>query len=237
MYNNEQIGLAGEVAIADVFNVPIESLYRKRTTQSLIESITPIIPGIFTNENIPQPIAHIAERQNKVDFNLANGGTLSVKTNQKGLGKVAPQVVGQASSTTFFPFFVSIIPATLVPSTYAAKTQLFKVTVFSHIDKMLEIYWSNMFDCDYLIHIYNVLNRANQITNNPKYIVLSKRDSPVWDRQKITFTQNLESWNESNTVKYDGISIGEFQIHNNRDNFKFRFNLDGVTKLIDAGII
>lgn len=237
MYNNEQIGLAGEVAIADVFNVPIESLYRKRTTQSLIESITPIIPGIFTNENIPQPIAHIAERQNKVDFNLANGGTLSVKTNQKGLGKVAPQVVGQASSTTFFPFFASIIPATLVPSTHAAKTQLFKATVFSHIDKMLEIYWSNMFDCDYLIHIYNVLNRANQITNNPKYIVLSKRDSPVWDRQKITFTQNLESWNESNTVKYDGISIGEFQIHSNRDNFKFRFNLDGVTKLIDAGII
>ena len=43
----------------------------------------------------------------------------------------------------------------------------------------------------------------------------------MWEKEKFTFTrQTIEKWNESNTVKYDGISIGEFQVHNNRNCFK-----------------
>ena len=39
--------------------------------------------------------------------------------------------------------------------------------------------------------------------------------------------------NFCNTVKYDGISIGEFQVHKNRECFKFRFNLDNFVKVVE----
>jgi membrane peptidoglycan carboxypeptidase len=70
---------------------------------------------------------------------------------------------------------------------------------------------------------------------DPKFIVFEKTSSPLWDPDKITFTRpTVSDWNESNTVKYeyDGVSIGEFQVHNKRDNFKFRFNMSGINKLI-----
>lgn len=45
----------------------------------------------------------------------------------------------------------------------------------------------------------------------------------------------MKLWNESNTVKYSNVSIGEFQVHNKRNCFKFRFNMDGINKLIESG--
>jgi hypothetical protein len=92
-----------------------------------------------------------------------------------------------------------------------------------------------MFDCDFLIQIFNVVDSNDIPTNDPKYIVIKKTSSPIWDSTKITFTKTtVAEWNESNTVKYeyDGVAIGEFQVHNNRDNFKFRFNMAGIYKLM-----
>lgn len=54
-----------------------------------------------------------------------------------------------------------------------------------------------------------------------------------WDREKFSYTKpTLEEWNESNTVKYDGITIGEFQVHKNRNCFKFRFNMQNLLNLL-----
>ena len=54
-----------------------------------------------------------------------------------------------------------------------------------------------------------------------------------WKKEKFSFTRpTLEEWNESNTVKYDGLSIGEFQVHSNRNCYKFRFNLSNLLKLL-----
>ena len=33
-------------------------------------------------------------------------------------------------------------------------------------------------------------------------------------------------------VKYDGITIGEFQVHKNRNCFKFRFNMQNLLNLL-----
>ena len=95
-----------------------------------------------------------------------------------------------------------------------------------------------MFDCDFLVHIFNVVDSEDEPTSDPKYIVIKKTSSPIWDPSKITFTKTtVAEWNESNTVKYeyDGVVIGEFQVHNNRDNFKFRFNIAGIYKLMTEG--
>ena len=50
-----------------------------------------------------------------------------------------------------------------------------------------------------------------------------------WEKELFSFSQpNISTWNESNSVSYNGISLGEFQVHNNRNCFKFRFNFENL---------
>lgn len=233
MLNNEQVGISAEIAIADIFGVEINSAYRVRGVESIIDSIKPIVLDIFSSQDIPRPSKHIAEGSNDTDFLLIDGKTLSVKTNKQALGKAAPQRIGQASSSTWYNHLAGKLNIPTIPESYAEKVVLFKQIALNRIDELLAIYWRNMFDCDYLVHIFNVVNKDNLPTNSPKYTAFKKTDSPNWDKTKITFTKNsIKEWNESTTVKYDGVTIGEFQVHNNRDNFKFRFNMSGVAKLL-----
>lgn len=83
-------------------------------------------------------------------------------------------------------------------------------------------YWDNLFHCDYLIHFYGFRDHS------VKYVVFDKINPPVFEKNKFSFTRQGHRWNESTTVKYDNISIGEFQVHKNRDCFKFRFNMTGI---------
>ena len=96
-------------------------------------------------------------------------------------------------------------------------------------------YWTFLFHCDYLIYFFDILDNSGKIQQHPKAIVLSKLIPPIWNPDLFSFTQTYSSWNESNTVKYNGVSIGEFQVHTNRDCFKFRFNMEGILKLIESG--
>jgi len=232
--NNETVGISAEIAIADSFGVPITDDYRRRGEPTIIASVGNVVAEAFDNYNIPHPIRHIAEGGNPVDFLLHGGATLSVKTNMKKLGMVAPQRVGQVSSVTYFQHFRKFYD--YIPQTYMEKTVIFKETAIARIDEFMEIYWENLFDCDYLLYFYNVLNGAG-VNRYPDFIVLNKRDTPVWEREKFTFTKTAANWNESCTIKYAGVSIGEFQIHNNRDNFKFRFKMSGILKLSERGEI
>lgn len=231
--NNEQVGICAELAIADTFNVQVNPNYRLRGVPTIANSIRPIIPNIFSSHHIPTPITHIAERQNPIDFLLTEGQTLSVKTNKQSLGKAAPQKIGQTSSSTWFNYLATPLGLTHIPNTYQEKSLLFKQIALNRTCQLLTLYWQNMFDCDYLIHIYNVVDRNDYPTFTPQYVVFTKTSSPIWDPTKITFTKNtVESWNESTTLKYCGISIGEFQVHEHRDNFKFRFNMAGIITLL-----
>lgn len=235
MINNEQIGLSAEIAIANFFKVRISASYRTRGNLEIVDSIQKIIPEIFSSNNIPNPIKHTAELQSAIDFTLFGNKALSVKTNKQKLGKAAPQKIGQASSNTWFNLLAEKLDIAYIPTNYEEKVRLFKIIALTRIDKLLSIYWAYMFDCDFLIHIFNVVYSDDKLTNNPRYVTFKKTKSPIWDPNKITFTKStVAEWNESNTVKYeyDGVPIGEFQVHNNRDNFKFRFNMAGIAKLI-----
>lgn len=164
---------------------------------------------------------------------LQNEKTLSVKTNKQGLGKVAPQKIGQASSKTWFNQLSATLGIANIPDNYNERKKIFKQTVFEKPDLLLSEYWHNLFDCDYLIHFYNIVDRNDNPTNDVKHIVIRKSECPIWDIDKITFTRaNISEWNESNSIKYDGITIGEFQVHNHRDNFKFRFNMASLLLIL-----
>ncbi len=235
MLNNEQIGISVEISISDVFNINLSDKYRCRGVPTIVNTVKPIINNIFVENNIPKPTKHVAENQNSIDFILQNNKTLSVKTNKQKLGKAAPQKIGQASSNTWFTILAERLGIAYIPTAYPEKVKLFKIIALTRIDELLSIYWEYMFDCDFLIHFFNIVDKIDNPTFEPKYIVIKKTCSPIWDPTKITFTKaTVSEWNESNTVKYEyeGVTIGEFQVHNNRDNFKFRFNMMGIYKLM-----
>lgn len=244
--NNETIGISAELAIADVFSVEVSPSYRSRGDEEITESLKDIVCSVFEDCNIPIPVEHIAENQSSIDFILENQETLSVKTNQKKLGKVAPQIIGQPTSETYFDFLQSRfgydvrgeLASRGLPDTYQSRAFLFKEFSINHICEMLSEYWRHIFECDHYIHFYNVLDSQGNISYDAECIVLRNLPAyPKWDSNLIYFTQSLNTWNESNVLKYNGISIGEFQAHNNRNCLKFRFNIKGILEIIKRGLI
>lgn len=233
-YKTEVIGISAEVAIADLFDIKVNDRYRARSSAEVIRRTIPIAEKAFRNFKIPNPAAHIAEDQNPVDFTLANGGTLSVKSNQKSLGKVAPQRIGQPTSHTFWKHFLHLADGP-IPTSYELRKEMFKRVAIGNIEELMTAYWENLFEADYLVYFYSFVGPSGTLLEQPTSMVLQRTLSPKWSASKFTFTQSEKSWNESNTVKYCGRSIGEFQIHNGRDCFKFRFNMSSVVELIASG--
>jgi hypothetical protein len=233
-YGTEQVGISAEIAIADLTGVRVEAAYRTRGRIELINHIKPVLVPML--REVPKPIAHVAEDRNPVDFQLEHSATLSVKSNMRELGKVAPQNIGQPTALTFWSRLPHLVPAGVNVNslTYAQSAQVFKQVAQAEIVELLGEYWRNLFDCDYTIFVYEVLDNYDNLSSRPKVKLFKKAQSPEWQRSRISFTQSAATWNESCTVKYGNISIGEFQIHANRNCFKFRFNLNG---LIQAGLL
>ena len=241
-YNNEEIGISAEVAIAKAFDISISPEYKIRANEGIVRLLYQDIIDIFSNESIPKPKVHVAEKQNPVDFILTDEYTLSVKTNQKTLGKVVPQTIGQPTSRTYFEYFEDYLDFS-VPLNYESKRQLFKEISINEIESVITHYWDHLFECDYLLAFFNIIDKNSFPNSRYKYIFLPKpRHTPNWSESKFKFTKNLENWGESCTVKYlssEGkyVSIGEFQAHKNRDCLKFRFNLKRLLTLIDTNSI
>lgn len=232
-YNNETVGISAEVAIAHEFGIKIDPLYEQRADKSIVSRIQSCVKPAFVQNNIPIPTRHIAEGQNPVDFILNGGKTLSVKSNQEKLGKVAPQIIGQPTANTYFSIMSKELNCNLLAEldgddTYKNRVKLFKKISITRTKDVLNIYWQYMFDCDYLIHFYNILNSFG----SPRFNVFGKAAAPNWDENQFTFSQTLNSWNESCTLRYKGYSIGEFQAHNHRNCLKFRFNMDELSGVL-----
>lgn len=243
--NNESIGISAEVAIANSFGVEITPSYAARAESSIVDLLVKDnkVKKIFEIEGIPTPIKHIAEKQNPVDFILFENKTLSVKTNQEGLGKVAPQNIGQPTAETYFRYLENYFDDFCLKDylidlgltdTYENRSYIFKKISMECTQSVVDMYWKNIFDCDFYIHFFNLDNHAEPMEN---YVVLGKEQPPKWENNRFSFTQSLNTWNESNTLKYCGISIGEFQVHRNRNCFKFRFNMKGIVSLLEKGYI
>lgn len=226
--NNETFGMTAEKTICDLFNLDFPSHLVSRTSRIIESHIKDTIIDSF--QYLPKPIKHTgseqgirkAESKCPYDFLLEDNLTLSLKTNTGNM--VCPPEVGQPSSTTCYLYFKHLCDSNEI------NELSFKKMVYKHITEMLHIYATHLFDSDYLLWIY-------QKKDNYFYHIFKKDYASYfeWKKEKITFTkENIEDWNESNTVKYNNLSIGEFQVHKNRNCYKFRFNLTNLIKIIEA---
>lgn len=229
--NTETLGMSAEKAICDVFNIYYDEDLVKRSDNALVLELIPIIQDAFNDKNMPKPIKHIGKdkgtrgKQSKspYDFMLEGNKTLSVKTNLNATSaKVCPPEVGQPGKETFLIYFGHLFEKEF-------SNDEFKKVVLDKIDKMIPIYFDHLFDCDYLLWIAFDNRKQNYVYN-----IISKLDNIVWENEYFSFTKNtVESWNESTTVKYKGITIGEFQVHNHRNSYKFRFHFPNLLKLLN----
>ena len=108
-----------------------------------------------------------------------------------------------------------------------------KKFIFDNIKDILIIYINAYYTSDLILYVKKPKNKDYFITIYDKI----NFDKKKIEHCEFTFTKKPENWNESSTVKikYNNkeYSIGEFQIHNHRDNVKFRFNRNNFHNLMD----
>ena len=224
--NNETFGISVENAICNIFNLDKPDHLNSRSNQLIESNVKSVIIDAFSK--MPHPVEYVGNKtgerggnsKSPVDFILDENKTLSLKTN---IGKkVCPPEIGQPSLETFKNHF-----AYLISDIENFNQESFKELVFNNIDDLMNNYLKYLFDCDYLLWIY----RNN---NEYKYKILSSTLDFKFDKNKFSFTRDLENWNESNTVKYCDKTIGEFQIHKNRNSLKFRFDMKNLIELLET---
>lgn len=220
--NTEQLGILVEKAMCNIVNIPFNT---KRKYDDLPDEITDDISCTVGPILKKMKLKHVGNMNQKYDFiNEKDNKTVSVKTLMKG-NRICPQNIGQCSLSSIS----SKLDIDFVTN------NMFKSYFMTNKMKMLQKYLENCFCCDTTL-VY-------KFDKGLVYII--KRDM----NNDINFTKNfglstsklLEDWNESNTIYINEIgkkmSLGEVQIHNNRDCIKFRFNVDTLVYMIKAGYV
>lgn len=221
----ETLGISIEGATCEIYHLEKPAHFERRVDPKIMTEVRPTILEVFSK--IPEPIRYIGNEKGKrggtskssIDFMLQGEKTLSLKTNIGS--RVCPPEIGQPSLKTFKLYFSHLIEN---PDTFSRED--FKKIVLEHTAELMKTYLKFLLDCDYLLWIYKK-------KQNYEYKTLEGGQSYNFEQKNFTFTKNLSTWNESNTVKYYGVTIGEFQVHKNRGSLKFRFHMKNLLDLLE----
>ena len=222
----ETLGITAEKVVCELFGIPVPKEYRGRYSIPLSVEIRPTIKEAFYK--LPRAIESTGAKKGArggsskcpYDFLLEGNKTLSLKTNTGKM--ICPPDVGQPGAETCYRYFKDFLNE---PNVTAAT---FKKMVLEHIAEIMPIYVAHLFDSDFLLWIYKQGGKFKH-----KLYESNFAKNHIWEQAQFSFTKpSINEWNESNTVKYKGVSIGEFQVHTHRSSFKFRFNMENLEKVI-----
>ena len=209
----EDLGKIFEMAICLLYEIEYDGKYKYS-----LEDATIIKDKLHKLKvEFPFKIKHIAKNGNKYDFVSIDDDkvNLSAKTTKKD-AKVCPQVIGQPSKKKFCEFFGIDLLYNL---------EQIKNYIETNVKTLLEIYALNTFDCPIVYY------------NKHKNIILfvKLKESINWTNYNISFSHIIKNkkWNESSCIIINGITIGEFQIHNHRDCIKFRWSFEKLLNLFN----
>jgi hypothetical protein len=196
------------MAICLLYNTPYvgKFKYSMSDAEKLRDKIIPL------KKVFPQNITHTAEKGARYDFTCIDkdGLYLSAKSTKKG-DKVCPQVIGQPSKKKFCQHF-GLDNSITIPD--------IKKYIQENIQNMLQKYFEYTCDCPIIYY--------NQHKN--LFLFVKKINDIVWNDYVIEFShiKKDKEWNESTTISIQDVSIGEFQVHNHRDNIKFRWCFENL---------
>ena len=205
--NNETIGITAEYLLCVLYNIE-HNINKSRINDKYFEILNKCLIKFKKEHQDIEIIKHTGGDNGSSDFSCKNNLVLSLKTNINKNNKVCPQKIGQPTKKRFIKFWGLSTDSTIKD---------IKSYIYTNCCVMIPTYFENLFCCDYLIWLF-------KDDFNWKYKLYNKKNKPLLlNKNSITFTRPLEKWNEGITVKYNNTSIGEFQIHKNRDCIKFRF--------------
>jgi len=207
----EDLGKMFEMAICLLYGIEYDGKYKYS-----VEKATEIKSKLHKLQTVfPHTLKHIAKNGSKYDFVSAEDNKLylSAKTTKKN-AKVCPQVIGQPTKKKFCEF--------LNIDTLNTVEQI-KQYIETNIHTLLQHYALNTFDCPIVYY--------NKHTNALLFVRLKE---PIeWMNYEVAFTHNIKQkkWNESSSIVVNGVTIGEFQVHNRRDCIKFRWSFEKLLSL------
>ena len=222
--NTEQLGILVEKTMCDIVGVQFNT---RRKYDKLPDDIYTDISDTIGPVLKRMKLQHIGNLNTECDFlDKINDSKLSVKTIMSG-NKICPQNIGQCS----------LVSLSKKLSLDFSTRDVFKRYFMENKSSMLQNYLENCFCCDTTI-VY-------KFDRGCIYVINRKRGERIIFNSGLNFTtsKDLDTWNESNTIRLNKLddtkpkSLGEIQIHNNRDCIKFRFNIDVLLNMIDEGYI
>jgi len=188
----EDTGKIFEKAICLAYGIDYDGPYKYslETATQLAQRLKPLV------SSFPKP-THTAARGARYDFTADPETHLSAKSTKAGVGKVAPQVVGQSQPQKF----CNIIG---IPFT---TPEALKEYIQTNIQTILPVLVSYTFDCPNIYY--------NKEQDSIRYITLT---TPIdWTRYKFTWTCDWSTWSNSSTLKVVSesgtLALVEFQFH------------------------
>lgn len=222
---SEQPGIWSEKIICDIlkiqFNTNRSYINKLNYPSDLKNDISNNLSNLLNNLKIDK---HLGNENNHCDFKTIDNQTVSLKTNIIS-NKICPQNIGQ---TTLKNFNLK------TKHRYDIQTiNDYKMLVFNKTNEILNLYLKNLFSCNHLISLKY---------DTGEIFYLKKNENVLLSKCNFVMSKNINNWKESMTlsVKINDnqiISLAEFQIHNNRDCIKCRFNLESIFELIEENII
>lgn len=228
--NTEQLGIMVEKEICNISRTKFNT---KRKYIDIPGEISEDINNTIGNELKRMKIKHVGHLNKEYDFINNKSETLSIKTIMSG-NKICPQTIGQCSLRSLDNKLVLNIK----------DKHSFKNFFLENKWMMIEEYLKALFCCDTMVIFKFQMGIIYIIEKTDDIIEFNNKEklNEIFDTSK-----DINSWKESNTVYYVSKnknkkenkkeSLGEIQIHNNRDCIKFRFNVDVLVDMINRGEI
>jgi len=202
--HNDQFGRIAEKALCIAKGIPFVGPFPENLiapAQALAPRFACFLP------HMDGDWTHTAARGARFDFSSADSHR-SLKTNTRDY-KICPQVIGQTTKQRWCTHFG--LPADTADDTI-------KNFIQTNLSRVLDEEHRHTFDTT-IFHYHKPSNTAK--------VIISLR--PIdWTSKNLTFTKNGDAWRESTSLRANGNTIGEFQIHNHRNNVKFRWNLKNL---------
>jgi hypothetical protein len=204
----EDTGIRFENAICDACGIPYEGKYKydKTLSEKLVHRLSPLkelFPGI----------RHTGTKGARYDF-TSHTGHLSAKSCKKN-GKVAPQVIGQATPQKF---------CELIQQDFTTVGNL-KEYIQKNINCILPVLEEHTFDNPILYY----LEKEDSI----RLIELNERIR--WTSYTYQWTRPGHTWSNSSTlkIKHDDkyIPLLEIQFHTKRKNMAIRWSFENFLKI------
>jgi hypothetical protein len=201
----EDTGKIFERAICLTYDIPYDGKYKYG-----LENANELKPRLNALKELFPMCKHTAKRGARYDFTTVENPEqhLSAKTTKKGVGKVAPQVIGQSQPKKFCELLN--IPFTTISA--------LKEYIQTHITNLLPHFVSFTFDCPTVYY--------NERDNTIRYITLNREIE--WNTFEYSWTCHWSEWNNSVSLKIKTndkeINLLEIQFHTkSRTNMAIRW--------------